>query len=30
VPFVPVELRGLEPLTATLPGAGRILDQARR
>jgi hypothetical protein len=25
----PVELRGLEPLTPTLPGAGEIHDQAR-
>jgi hypothetical protein len=24
-----VELRGLEPLTPTLPGAGRVADQAR-
>jgi len=29
VGFLPVELRGFEPLTPTLPGAGRVRDQAR-
>jgi hypothetical protein len=29
LPVTSVELRGLEPLTPTLPGAGRSRDQAR-